>query len=93
MITKNEVITMMTSSGLNKVAGRVVLEGQQGVVASFNMQDGASASEKENELVAQAYVTKRKSDGQKPVAVTLKSINEQESKLMDWVDFEGEGNE
>ena len=62
MNTQNEVITMMTSSGLNKVAGRVILEGQEWVVASFNMQDGASASEKENELVIQAYVTKRKGE-------------------------------
>jgi len=62
MNTQNEVITMMTSSGLNKVAGRVILEGQEWVVAPFNMQDGASASEKENELVIQAYVTKRKGE-------------------------------
>ena len=50
----NPKITMLTTDSANSIAGRVVLNGQEWVVKSFEIAKGASASDKENALLKQA---------------------------------------
>lgn len=46
-------ITMLTTDSANSIAGRVVLNGQEWVVKSFEIAKGASARDKENALLKQ----------------------------------------
>ena len=50
----NPKITMLTTDSANSIAGRVVLNGQEWVVKSFEIAKGASARDKENALLKQA---------------------------------------
>lgn len=50
----NPKITMLTTRSSNHIAGRVVLNGQEWVVKSFEIAKGASATEKENKLIERA---------------------------------------
>ena len=47
-------ITMLTTDSTNSIAGRVVLNGQEWVVKTFEIAQGASARDKENALLKQA---------------------------------------
>ena len=50
----NPKITMMTTVSANSIAGRVVLNGQEWAVKTFEVALGASASDKEKALLKQA---------------------------------------
>ena len=50
----NPKITMLTTRSSNHIAGRVVLNGQEWVIKPFEIAKGASARDKENELLKQA---------------------------------------
>ena len=50
----NPKITMMTTVSANSIAGRVVLNGQEWAVKTFEVAIGASASDKEKALLKQA---------------------------------------
>lgn len=50
----NPKITMLTTRSSNSIAGRVVLNGQEWVVKTFEIAKGASARDKENALLKQA---------------------------------------
>ena len=50
----NPKITMLTTRSSNHIAGRVVLNGQEWVVNPFEVELGASATDKEKALVKQA---------------------------------------
>ena len=66
----NPKITMLTTRSINSIAGRVVLNGQEWVVKSFEIAKGASAWDKENALLKQA-LSERENDGMETVKVSM----------------------
>ena len=71
-------ITMMTTDSATSISGRVVLNGAEWVIKTFEVQKGMSASEKEKALVKRA------------ISEWRARLDARESGLMDWV---GVGNE
>ena len=54
MNTLNPKVTMLTTVSPTSIAGRVVLNGQEWAIETFEVALGASASDKEKALVKQA---------------------------------------
>ena len=54
----NPKITMLTTDSCNSISGKVVLNGHEWVVQTFEVASDASATEKENKLIERAIRSK-----------------------------------
>lgn len=75
---ENARITMMRTISTTMIDGRVLINGTEWVIQPFEVEKGASATEKENALLKQA------------ISEWRTRLDARESRLMDWMQGAGQ---